>query len=79
MTDWMCQGCEQCRRGVLSGRADLPAPVAVSRAAHAYLRHCPACGAWWEENEREVHVIGEDEARRTFAAHFRGQASEGKA
>ena len=76
---WMCQGCEQCREGILSGRPDLPAPVAVSRAAHAYLRQCPTCGACWEEGEREAHVIGEDEVRRTFAAHCCGQVGNGAA
>ena len=75
----MRQGCDECRRGNLAARGDLPAPVAVSRAAHATLRHCPVCGAWWEEGEREAHVIGEDEARRTFVDHFRGPAREGVA
>ena len=54
----------------------MPVPVAVSRPAHAFLRHCPACGAWWLVNEREAHVIPEEEARRTFAAHFGDQAGE---
>ncbi len=75
----MRQGCDQCRRGILSGRGDMPVPVAINRVAHATLRHCPACGAWWQEGEREAHVIAEDEARRTFAAHFDGQAGEGRA
>ncbi len=77
MGDWMQQGCDQCRQGILSGRGDTPAPVAVSLAAHAFLRRCPACGAWWQLNEREAHVIPEDEARQTFADHFR--AGEGGA
>ena len=75
----MRQGCDQCRQGILIGRGDMPNSVTISRFAHARLRHCPACGAWWEEGEREAHVIPEDEARRTFAAHFRSQSGEGEA
>ena len=70
MTDWGNSGCEMCRRGILSGQGDMPEYVATSLQAHAHLRHCQACGAWWEENEREAHVIGEDEARATFPMHF---------
>lgn len=37
---------------------------------HAHLRRCQMCGSWWEENEREAHVIGEREARATFQELF---------
>ena len=70
-------GCEICRHGVYSGEYSLfeggsaqPARVADSIAAQAQLHHCSLCGAWWQFNAREAHVISETEARQTFHAHF---------
>ena len=77
MTDWMRQGCAECRQGILTGRRDVLVCVATSREAHAYLRRCSACGAWWEEGEREAHVIGQAEARTTFAGYFIDLAEDG--
>ncbi len=64
MDDWMTKGCEHCRTQVLSGGI-LP-ELAVSIEAHAIFRRCPQCFAFWIENEREAHVIDEQEARREF-------------
>lgn len=82
MSEWMKTGCEECRNGVLSGmyspevagrlgrQVMRPTVVYSSIAAHAHLYHCGACGAWWEFNAREAHVIAEDEAKMTFAEYF---------
>ena len=70
MSEWQDRGCPACRQGVLSGRADVPERVATSLGAHAHLRRCQMCGSWWEENEREAHVIDEREARAMFPAYF---------
>jgi len=82
MSEWMKTGCADCRNGVLSGMyspeaAALqgvqvlpPAFVYSSIAAHARLYRCQNCGAWWEFNEREAHVIAENEAKMTFADYF---------
>lgn len=82
MSEWMKTGCEECRNGVLSGMYSPEAaarqgrPVAPpsftysSIAAHAHLHRCQSCGAWWEFNTREAHVIAEDEAKTTFAEYF---------
>jgi hypothetical protein len=71
MAGWFDLGCDECRQGILAGNSHMPLPVATSIEAHAHLRRCPSCGSWWIENEREAHVIAEDEARATFPDHFR--------
>lgn len=80
----MKAGCEECRNGVLSGmyspaaaarqgkETTRPTLVYSSIAAHAHLYRCQSCGAWWEFNAREAHVIAEDEAKITFAGYFNG-------
>ena len=50
-----------------------PEIIATSVKAHAHLRKCPNCGSWWEEGERESHVISETEARQTFSTYFEGR------
>jgi len=67
---WFKQGCEICRQGVLSGSSSSPALVGTSIANHAHLRRCHACGSWWEENEREAHVISEADVLGTFKDLF---------
>ncbi|GJD96041.1 hypothetical protein [Methylobacterium iners] len=71
MAEWYDQGCEACRAGILAGSPTTPLPLAVSLEAHAQLRRCDLCEAWWIENEREAHVISGDEARVGFPKHFR--------
>lgn len=70
MNEWMKQGCEICRTGVLSGHWLPPYLVTTNYEAHARLHKCNDCGAWWEENEREAHVISEKEAQATFHEYF---------
>lgn len=70
MSNWANEGCDECRRGVLTGRSDLPALVGTNIKAHARLRRCQICSAWWEENEREAHPISAAEARQTFPNLF---------
>ena len=64
-------GCAVCRSAVLAGSP--PEIIATSVKAHAHLRKCPNCGSWWEEGERESHVISETEARQTFSTYFEGR------
>jgi len=52
--------------------------VATSIKAHAHLRHCPFCGSWWEEGEREAHVVSEEQARSIFPSYFGGDYEEPK-
>jgi hypothetical protein len=47
-----------------------PTFVYSSIGAHADLYRCRNCGAWWQFNAREAHVIAEDEAKKTFAEYF---------
>ena len=65
MNDWMTKGCEHCRLLALRGGGDLP-KIGTSFELHAFLRRCPKCRSLWIENEREMHVIDEPEARREF-------------
>ena len=74
-------GCEKCQNGVYSGEYSLfeggsaqPARVADSLTAQAQLHHCTMCGAWWQFNQREAHVIPEQEARSVFADYFASRA-----
>jgi hypothetical protein len=82
MSVWMKAGCEECRNGVLPGmytpeaaarqqkEVAPPTYVCSSIASHAHLYRCRKCGAWWEFNAREAHVIAESEAKMTFAEFF---------
>lgn len=82
MSDWMENGCAECRTGVLSGMyspeaaarqgRSIAPPTFIYRsiAAHTDLYRCCNCGAWWEFNAREAHVIAEDEAKKKFSKHF---------
>jgi hypothetical protein len=82
MSEWMKTGCDECRDGVLSGMyspkaaarqgrsAAPPSFTYSSIAAHSHLYRCQTCGAWWEFNTREAHVIAEEEAKTTFAEYF---------
>jgi hypothetical protein len=82
MGEWMNAGCEKCRTGVLSGMYSPEAAARQGRemapptflyssvAAHAHLYRCRICGAWWEFNAREAHVIADDEAKMTFVEYF---------
>jgi hypothetical protein len=63
------QGCEKCRHGVLSGMLGTLKQLAASQGP-IFLYRCEECGAWWEENMRESHVITEGEARERFPAIF---------
>lgn len=77
---WMKNGCEECRSGVLSGiyspeaaaRLQLPLKpptfVYTSIDACVDLYRCNQCGAWWEFNQREAHVISEDVAKAIYPA-----------
>jgi len=78
MGEWMKQGCSSCRQGVLSGMYSPsaaewqgvavmpPSYVGTSDAEHAHLYKCQECGAWWRFNEREAHVIAEEEVKSVF-------------
>jgi hypothetical protein len=66
MPDWFGKGCEKCRAGVLSASWPPPSRIACSVDLHAYLHRCDFCGAYWQFNEREAHVIEEAEAITEF-------------
>ncbi|MFT4163497.1 hypothetical protein [Shinella sp.] len=70
--DWFMQGCDRCRQGILSGKADNPELIVTSVRMHAHLRRCWFCAAWWEDGEREAHVVEEREARVLFPEAFDG-------
>ncbi len=70
-TDWRSQGCEECRTGVLSGRWRPPYLVAEDSAIHARLHRCTRCQSWWEEGEREAHVIDTGELNTSWGHALR--------
>jgi len=65
-TDWLSQGCEECRAGVLSARWRPPYIVSESLGLHTRLHRCTRCQSWWEENEREAHVIFDTELKKSW-------------
>jgi hypothetical protein len=69
MTDWESQGCSECRKAALSVNSDPTLRfVADCIEAHARLHQCELCGAYWIENEREMHEISASEASKIFRA-----------
>lgn len=72
MDEWFSKGCEKCRQGVLSSRWPPPARIAAAADGWAFLHLCDECGAYWEFNVREAHVIDETEARQSYPAAFAG-------
>lgn len=76
--DWMKNGCDECRQGVLSGmyspeaaaKFQLPVkpPTFVYTSVEfcVQLYRCNQCGAWWELNQREAHVISENVAKAFY-------------
>jgi len=71
MDDWMTKGCEVCRHGVLTATWPQPERVATSIDYHSDLHRCSNCQSWWIFNEREAHVISEDEAKSIFTDYFK--------
>jgi hypothetical protein len=73
--DWVKKGCDDCRQGALSGMyspeaaakfqlpVEPPTFVYTSIEAGVHLYRCNECGAWWEFNQREAHVISESAAK----------------
>jgi hypothetical protein len=72
MKNWFDSGCEFCQRCALTSW-DPMIELGDSADMHAYLRQCPKCGAFWQYNEREAHVIDELEARHDFPEAFQGR------
>ena len=70
MGDWLSQGCQHCRDSWSRQHEDVLPVVSVIEEGPVLLRRCRRCGAWWEENLREMHVVNEAEARRTFPDAF---------
>ena len=83
MGEPMQSGCDECRKGVLSGMYspdvaawqgnEVSPPTFVYRSiqANADLYRCDRCGSWWQFNVREAHVVSEREAEIVFADYFR--------
>ena len=62
---WGAGACEECRTAALRGLR--PPLIRLGDASGPrFLYRCTVCGALWEENWREAHVIGEAEARVTY-------------
>ncbi len=72
MSEEKSGGCEECRRGVYSARWPPPARVAAHASGWSFLHRCEACGAYWEFNVREAHVISEAEARQNYPEVWAG-------
>ena len=66
MSQQALEGCEYCRRGANSATWPPPSRIATSADGWAFLHRCGECGAYWEFNVREAHVIGEAEARQHY-------------
>jgi hypothetical protein len=67
-------GCDECRRGVLTGQWPPPTEIAVSDGP-IFLHRCGKCGVYWETNLRKSHAIDEVEARRKFPKTFLGRTN----
>ena len=64
------RGCEECRTAALRGMAQPLVKVATHKSGCAALYRCIKCGAWWEEQLREAHVISESEAQTEYSSAF---------
>ena len=68
--EWFSKGCEACRMAHLSGGGDVVVHLASHASGWTTLRRCRRCGAYWEANTREAHVIPEAEARAEYPEAF---------
>lgn len=64
MTEWDNKGCPVCRQKWLAGEG-LP-KLGVSIDRHASLHYCSNCKTFWEQYERYVDTISENEAARVY-------------
>ncbi len=60
---WDQQGCDQCRRGILSGTWPPPTELGHIGGGH-FVHRCEFCGAYWVIALREPHTLSDDEAER---------------
>ena len=47
-----------------------PPMLATSLERHGHLHRCPACGTYWEQEERFAAVIDETQARAAYPEAF---------
>ena len=64
MAEWDNKGCVACRHKWLSG-AGLP-KLGISDYRHASLHYCSSCKTFWEQHQRYVDTISEDEAAKVY-------------
>lgn len=64
MSDWNDKGCEICRQIWLQG--DQLPKLAECYERHSFLHQCTECGSYWEQFERFVDTISEEDARRIY-------------
>ena len=64
MNPWDSKGCPTCRQLWRVGKE--PPKRATNDERHSFLHRCDECGTYWEQFERYVDVISEDEARANY-------------
>lgn len=64
MAEWDNKGCATCRQKWLSGEG--LTKLGISDDRHASLHYCSSCNTFWEQHERYVDTISEDEAARVY-------------
>lgn len=64
MNEWDNKGCVTCRQKWLTGEGLIK--LGVSDERHASLHYCSSCKTFWEQYERFVDTIAEDEAARVY-------------
>ena len=69
MSNWFDRGCAACREDALSGKRTVLARLAET-GDWSHLYRCQSCGSYWEETQREMHVIEHDEAKRAYPGAF---------
>jgi hypothetical protein len=65
-SSWGADACDACRTSALRGGGEPPLVRLDDGPGLISLHRCQRCGALWEANVREAHVISEEVARRDF-------------
>ena len=63
---WESQGCELCRRAVFYEVPESPYQILGEAQGGVVLARCRDCGAYWDQNAHDAHVISLDQARASF-------------
>lgn len=68
MDVWNTKGCEVCRTRWLQGK--VLEELAVNYEKHSSLHRCEECGTYWEQFERYVDTIAEEEIGVDYGTVF---------